>query len=71
MDVDSGAAFAQVDLEGHSEIELQDVLDDGGVHLSIQTTSNGRIGVALTLDADEARMLGEELIAHSVLLKDD
>lgn len=66
--MDDGGGFADVDVNGRTEISLEQRAD-GKIQLSIETTHMNRIAIGAPLDSAAARDLGEQLIAHSVLLE--
>lgn len=68
MEFDEGGGFVEADLKGRTTVEIDSQLSPDGVHLSIETVSNGRISLGVTLNEHQARILGEQLLAHAVLL---
>lgn len=67
MNIDDGGGYADVTLNGATEITTERTTE-GKIHISITTTNDGRIGAGGSLSPAEARDLGERLTAQAVLV---
>lgn len=67
MKIEDGGGFAEFDITGSTEVTLE-YRSNTRIQLSLDTIHWNRIAIGVPLNADDARDLGERLIAHSVLL---